>query len=66
MFLYFRRFFCLIRFGKPAEDNDVSALFVLCFHTENVWFRFGRHKKSKAVERKIVGRFRDFCICQTV
>ncbi len=31
MFLYFRRFFCLIRFGKPAEDNDASALSVLCF-----------------------------------
>ena len=29
MFLYFRRFFCLIRFGKPAEDNDASALYVL-------------------------------------
>lgn len=36
MFLYFRRFFCLIRFGKPAEDNDVSALFVLCFPRENL------------------------------
>lgn len=31
MFLYFRGFFCLIRFGKPVEDNDASALSVLCF-----------------------------------
>ena len=61
MFLYFRRFFCLIRFGKPAEDNDASALSVLCFPCENhtfpeakhrfltrkiVWLRFGRHKNE--------------------
>lgn len=38
MFLYFRRFFCLIRFGKPAEDNVASALSVLCFPCENPTF----------------------------
>lgn len=38
MFLYFRGFFCLIRFGKPVEDNDASALSVLCFPRENPTF----------------------------
>lgn len=38
MFLYFRGFFCLIRFGKPVEDNDASALSVLCFPRENHTF----------------------------
>ena len=39
-FLYFETasFFCLIRFGKPAEDNDASALSVLCFPCENHTF----------------------------
>ena len=30
-------FFCLIRW-KPAEDNDASALSVLCFPCENHTF----------------------------
>lgn len=88
MFLYFRRFFCLIRLENllkimslrlclfyvfrvktirfPKRKRRVLTRKTYGSHTENVWFRFGRHKKSRAVERKIVGRFRDFCICQTV
>ena len=31
-------FFCLIRFGKLAEDNDASAWSVLCFPCENHTF----------------------------
>ena len=59
MFLYFRRFFCLIRLENLLK---IMSLQLCMFYV----FRFGRHKKSRAVERKIVGRFRDFCICQTV
>lgn len=66
MFLYFRRFFCLIRLESLLKIMTLRLCMFYVFRVENVWFRFGRHKKSRAVERKIVGRFRDFCICQTV
>lgn len=58
MFLYFRRFFCLIRLENLLK---IMSLRLCLFYVFRV-----RHKKSRAVERKIVGRFRVFCICQTV
>lgn len=64
MFLYFRRFFCLIRLESLLKIMSLRLCLFYVFRVKTI--RFGRHKKSKAVERKIVGRFRDFCICQTV
>ena len=45
MFLYFRRFFWSDKIGKClAEDNDASALSVLCFPRENHTFPERKHR----------------------
>ena len=79
MFLYFRRFFCLIRLENLLKIMTIRLCLFYVFRVKTI--RFPKRKRrfltrktygsalgdiKRAVERKIVGRFRDFCICQTV
>lgn len=81
MFLYFRRFFCLIRLESLLKIMTLRLCLFYVFRVRTLRFpkrkrrvltrktygsASGDIKESRAVERKIVGRFRDFCICQTV